>query len=97
MILTPEAWAEVEALTNASNENFDVGAITYSDVINEMVLTAKVDVKTLQRKHTDIRRSIRAIASQNTIDLDSAIKALMELKSLNSKRKPTAQSDEVSA
>ena len=45
-----------------------------------MILTAKVDVKALQLKHTDLRRSLKALAGKDDIDIESAIKSLMELK-----------------
>ena len=80
IILTPEAWSAVEALTNQASENFDVGSINYSDAINEMILSSKVDIKTLQLKHTDLRRSLKLLASKNDLDLESAIKTLLELK-----------------
>ena len=79
VILSDDAWAEVEALTTEANSNFEAGTINYSDVINEMVLSAKVDIKCLQAKHTDIGRSLRILASKG-VDIDSAIKTLMELK-----------------
>ena len=91
VILSEEAWSAVEALTNEANQNFDVGNINYSDAINEMVLTAKVDIKALQAKHTDLRRAIRAIASKGELDLDSVIKGLMELKTKNGRKSAKAQ------
>jgi hypothetical protein len=81
-----EAWALVESVIKEANRDFEVGTITFSDVINEMVLGSRVDVKTLQAKRTDVRRSLRHIAAQDGMDLDSAIKALMELKTKVSKK-----------
>jgi hypothetical protein len=80
VILTDEAWSAVEALTQDANEKFDSGSINYSDVINEMVLSSKVDIKALQLKHTDLRRSLKALASKEDLDIELAIKSLMELK-----------------
>ena len=80
VILSCEAWSAVEALTNQASENFEVGSINYSDAINEMILSSKVDIKTLQLKHTDLRRSLKLLARKNDLDLDSAIKNLLELK-----------------
>lgn len=96
IILTDEAWATVEGLTNEANQNFDVGHINYSDVINEMALTARVDVKALQTKHTDPRRALRLMASKEIVDIDSVIKSLMELKTKAGKRKLSLTSEEVS-
>lgn len=81
VILSDEAWAAVERLTDEANADFEAGTINYSDAINEMILTSKVDIKILQTKHTDIRRSLRAMASKDSVDLDNIIKTLMELKS----------------
>jgi len=88
VIFTEEAWANVETLTKAANRDFEVGTITYSDVVNEMALTGKVDLKALQIKRTDVKRSLRFIADQENVDLDSAIKTLMELKAKAGKRSP---------
>jgi hypothetical protein len=95
VVFSEEAWAAVEALTNQANENFDAGSINYSDVINEMILSAKVDIKALQLKHTDLRRSLRSMASKEELDLDAVIKSLLELKSKTGKRKVAANETEV--
>ncbi|MEQ1664453.1 MAG: hypothetical protein ABL927_03665 [Bdellovibrionales bacterium] len=54
-------------------KKFESGHITYSDAINEMISTSKVDIKTLQDKHTDVRRSLKSFAKQDDPDLDSLI------------------------
>lgn len=89
VVLTEEAWAVVEDVTKNANENFDVGAVGYSDAINEMILTARVDIDKLRIKHTDVRRSLRSLASKE-MDLDSVIKHLHELKSKLGRKKTTA-------
>ena len=58
VLLSDDAWDLVDSLTKQANENFEVGTIGYSDLVNEMILTSKVDIKTLQVKHTDLRRSL---------------------------------------
>lgn len=96
VIFTDDAWQVIERITQEANENFNVGSISYSDVMNEMALSAKVDIKNLQLKNTNIRRSLKVLAKNNEIDLDSAIKALTELKSKVAKLKSaTAKLDEV--
>ena len=96
VILNDEAWSAVETLTNQANENFETGTINYSDAINEMILCSKVDTKALQQKHTNIRRSLKVLASKSDIDLDSAIKALTELKARQTgKRKNNSTQEEV--
>lgn len=94
VLFSDEAWEAIESATNSANENFEMGSISYSDVVNEMALHSKIDIKALQYKHTDIRRSLRVMASKSDIDLESVIKTLMELKSKSAKRKNNAQ-DEV--
>ena len=86
VVLTDEAWTAVENLTNDANENFKVGWINYSDSINELILSAKVDIKALQTKHTDVRRTLKVLVAQKEIDLDSLIKSLTELKAKTTKR-----------
>lgn len=81
IILNPEAWALVEVASREANDGFDAGSINYSDVINEMILCSKIDVRTLQLKHSDLRRSLRAMASKEDIDLEAVLKNLSELKS----------------
>ncbi len=91
IILSDEAWAQVESHTNEANQGFQAGSISYSDTVNEMVLGAKIDVKQLQLKHTDFRRAIRN-ATKEGLELDSVIKMLQELRALQSgKRTGKAQ------
>lgn len=92
VLLSEENWAIVENTVKEANADFANGSINYSDVINEMVPNAKVDIKILQAKHTNIRKSLRTLASQKELDLDLAIKTLMELKAKGSKRLSKAAS-----
>ncbi len=78
--LSGDAWKAVEDLVSEANQGFESGSINCSDAINEMVLNSKVDIKTLQFKHTDFRRSLRVMASKDSLDLDSDIKTVLELK-----------------
>ena len=95
VVMTDEAWANVDALTKEANENFDVGSISYSDVINEMILTAKLDVKHLQTKHTDHLRAAKKMVAEK-YDIDTMIENLRELKSRMGKRKSAQSAEEVS-
>ena len=93
----PESLIILESLTAQSNENFKNGSINYSDVINEAVRVAKIDVKSLQAKNINIKKSLRNMASQKNLDLDLAIKTLLELKNgAGRKQKTTAQTSEES-
>lgn len=95
VVFTDEAWAEVERVTSESNTNFDVGSIGYSDVVCEMVLASRVDIKALQLKHTDIRRSLRMMAGKADLDLDQVINALHDLRTKTKKRKVVGAAEEV--
>lgn len=89
VVLTSESWAAVEQVASRAANGFNVGTITYSDVVNEMILVAKVDIDILRAKHTDVRRSLRSLAAKDSVDLDSAIKNLTELRNKTSRRRPT--------
>ena len=91
VILTDESWTALEALTKEANDGFMNGSITYSDIANELILTAKIDIRGLQAKHTNVRKSLRLMAAQKEIDIDSAIRALMELKAKGNKKSPKTQ------
>lgn len=80
VILSDEAWVVVERLTTEANHNFETGNINYSDAINEMIIAAKVDIKALQMKHMDIRKSLRVFAAKENVDLGELIKAFSEMK-----------------
>ena len=94
VVLNDETWAAVDALMKEANDNFQVGSISYSDAINEMILCSKVDVKALQRKHTDWRRSLRFLASKSDADLETALNSLKELKSQTTKKQKSGNSME---
>ena len=86
IILTQEAWDKIEKNTEKVNAGFSSGSISYSDVICELVMNGALDIKAVQLKHADWRRSLRAVASNKEMDIDAAIKSLMELKNSNKTR-----------
>ena len=86
VVLSDEAWAIVESVTNQANENFNVGSVGYSDVVNEMVLTSKVDIKSLQTKNTNLKRFVMSLVSKDDIDIDQVMKSLNDLKGRTGKR-----------
>lgn len=86
IVLNDDSWTSLESMTKDANDGFVNGSITFSDVVNEVLIAAKLDIKGLQAKHTNIRKSLRLMASQKEIDIDSAIKALMDLKSKGVKK-----------
>ena len=91
VVLTDDAWQIVESLCNEANTAFEAGHINYSDSINELILCSKPDAKQLQIKHTNIRRSLQLLSGQKGIDLDTAIKSLMELKVKTNRKAPRYQ------
>jgi hypothetical protein len=95
VILSDDAQAALESLMKEANEGFQAGSISYSDAVNEMILASKVDIRALQLKHTDLRRSLRAMASEPNVDIEGVIKNLMELKSKTGKRPTKAQQTEL--
>lgn len=86
IVLSDEAWTTLENLTKEANDGFLNGTLNYSDVANELISTEKIDIRGLEAKHTCIRKSLRLMASQKEIDIESAIKALMDLKSKGIKK-----------
>ncbi len=96
VVLNDEAAELVDLLIKGANENFDSGSITYSDLLNEMILNSKVDIKTLQAKHADLRKFLRSLASKPDIDLEQVYKTLGELKTRTQKRKTAGSTEEAS-
>ena len=97
VILSDEAWQEVERVYVDATTDFKTGSINYSDVINEMVLNSKVDLRELRLKHTDIRKSLLNLAKAENIDVDAALKVLNEIRTKSAKKnKSTIQSEELS-
>ncbi len=84
--VTEENWSMIEAILKEANENFESGNINYSDVVNEMILNAKIEIKNLRAKNINVRKSLRSMASLKEIDLDLAIKTLTDLKNKGGKR-----------
>lgn len=91
--LTEESWNLLEAITKEANEDFELGSISYSDVMSEAILQSRIDLKALQAKHANVRKSLRLLASKKDIDIDTAIKNLMELKQRNTKKHKVASTN----
>lgn len=96
VVLSDESWPIVEKITKQANEGFENGNINYSDVINEMVICSNVDIDKLQLKHTNLRKSLRLLASQKDLDVDLVIESLMALKK-GTKFKPKKTKNELGA
>lgn len=94
VVVSEEAWQAVEALCKEANSGFEAGNISISDAIDEMILSAKVDVRVLQSKRTDLRRALRAMAKKDDLDLESVIRSLTELRGKSGKKRGQAPADE---
>jgi hypothetical protein len=79
VVLSDEAWAAVEAVTNEASNNFKDGSINYSDVINEMILCAKIDAKALRLRQTVAWKVLRNLSDNRGIDFPTAMKELNDL------------------
>lgn len=94
IFLSEEALAIVAGVVEKANADFEEGSISFSDAVNELVLNGKVDIKLLQSKHTDIRRSLRLLAAKDDIDLENVIRTLQDLKTRTAggrKARPAAE------
>lgn len=97
VILSDDAWTEIERVYVEATTDFKTGSINYSDVINEMILNSKVDLRELRLKHTDIRKSLLNLAKSENIDVESVLKTLNEIRSRSTKKnKASTQTEEVS-
>lgn len=76
----------VESIVNQASADFRNGRISVSDVINEMILNSKVDVKALQSKHVNLRKSLRLLAARKDLDPDLVHQFLEELKQRPAKK-----------
>ena len=94
VLVSQEAWEAVEALCNEANLGFEAGNITVSDAVNEMILSARVDVRALQSKRTDLRKALRAMANKEELDLESVIRSLSDLRGKAGKRRGQTPIDE---
>ncbi len=90
--LCDESRKRLDNITAEANFDFLVGTITLSDVVSEMILQARIDIRTLQTKHTNVRKSLRLLASRKDIDLASAIEQLSEMQARSQKKPPRQQS-----
>lgn len=86
-----EALTKLEALVAQVNEGFTLGSISQSDIVEDLIVSARIDAKALQRKHVDIKRYLKQMASDESLDLDQAIRLLEEFKSQPQGRRAQTQ------
>ncbi len=92
IMIAEDNWRTVESIFKEANLDFKCGNINYSDIINEMISIAKVDIRSLQAKNINVRKSLRSLASQKEIDLDGVIKFLTDFKNKSGRRAPKGSS-----
>lgn len=94
--ISPEAWQILDNTLSAANANFKSGKVSTSDLVNEMILTSKVEISSLQNKSISLKRFLKNTADQLEPDLEATIKILTEMKSrLTKKKKSTFEKQEV--
>jgi hypothetical protein len=87
VLLDKEAAEQFESLLEEANDGFEAGRITASDLVNEIIATAKLDLRSLQLKHSDLRRSLKVLSAREDIDVEKAIKILSEMRGRVVKRR----------
>jgi hypothetical protein len=91
ILFTDEAWSVVESSHRKAVDGFESGTISYSDVINELILNATIDIKVLQSKRVDLRRFLRNMAAKEDLNVDEAMKVLAQFsgRSVRKRARPT--------
>lgn len=95
--LSNEAWNHLEGLLKQLKDEHKSISINCSELVSEIILSSKIDLKSLQVKYTNLRKSLRELSNMKDIDLDVMIKSLVELKNKTGKKnaKPTLSSEDV--
>lgn len=84
--LSTEAWEILEGHFNQLKGDHQNISINYSELISEIIIGSKIDIKHLQNKYTNLRKSLRELSKMKEIDLDLTIKSLIELKNKTLKK-----------
>lgn len=96
IVLTDETRAMVESIINQASSDFKNGRIRVSDVINEMILTSRVDVKVLQNKNINLKKSLRLLAARDDLDSEVIEQFLEDLKLRPTKKSKSTHTDKES-
>ncbi|MEK6555652.1 MAG: hypothetical protein AABZ31_10455 [Bdellovibrionota bacterium] len=83
--LADEACELLNTYTTEANAGFKQGRISKTDVLNEIILSTKVEIDGLRAKHIDVRKSLRLLSEEKQIDVHSALHALIEIKNQSAK------------
>lgn len=88
VVLPQQALDELERIYKEASAGFNVGTISLSDIVTEMILTSNIEIKNLRIKHTNVQRYLKNLAKDKNVDLDMALKTLLELKNQLAKKLP---------
>ena len=86
VLLSQEAYEEVENIHKKATEGHAQVKLNFSDVIDFMILNSKVSVSDLRLKHTDLRRALLGMAKQKDLSVEDIVSQLAELKNVLGKR-----------
>ncbi len=86
LFLNADAENKLTKVYEEITSNFNSGNIKISDVVSEMILSSEIDIKEIRLKYTDLKKSLIELAHADNLDVDAAIKALLELRNKNSKK-----------
>ncbi len=89
--LSEEALSLVKEKMAEVNRDFDGGRVKICDVVNEMILTSKVDVKVLQGKHMNLKRLLRSLSTRNDLDVDAIIRMVSDAKGKGARKKSNGE------
>lgn len=86
VILPQQALDVLDSLHKEATAGFNVGTISLSDVVTEIILTSEIDVEDLRIKRTNVQRYLKNMAKDKNVDLDLALKTLQDLKNQIAKK-----------
>lgn len=92
--LSEEVFQAFEKSLEEANRDFTAGRIYPSALVSEMILQAKVDYEELRSKNVDLRKYLRLLADQESIDIASIYASVKKLKGRTSRTKTEDQPDE---
>jgi type II secretory pathway component HofQ len=92
--INEEVYQHFEKVLEEANKDFNAGKIHPSTLISEMILEAKVDIESLRVRNVDLRKYLRVLADQDSLDLDSIVASMRRLKGKTTRSKSEGASEE---
>ncbi len=86
IILSPHAYECLEKNHKEATQGFSQVKLNFSDVIEAMILTSKLNLTDLRLKHTDLRRTLLDLAKRKDISVEDIVIQMAELKSVLGKK-----------